>query len=549
MNELLIPRTPSAHENPLLIKQLLTRLTAQHGTREIVYAGEKRFTYHEFYRRILRLAGALKQIGIRPGDTVAVMDWDSHRYLECFFAVPIIGAVLHTINIRLAPEQVLYTVNHAKDTAILVHDEFLPLLEVLKNKTPTVKKWIRLTDAGNDIDPAWEGMIDVEYEEMLLTADGESAPEDFDEDIRATTFYTTGTTGNPKGVYFSQRQIVLHTLGVSVGLTSAAEQGRLHVDDVYMPITPMFHVHAWGLPYVATMLGLKQIYPGRYEPEKLLSLIEAEGVTFSHCVPTILHMLLNNALAEKVDLSKWKVIIGGSAMPPALAKRARDLGIDVFGGYGMSETCPVLTLSQINLGDIARDQKEDLSLRCKAGRAIPLVDLKVVDAELNEMPRDGDATGEVVVRAPWLTQGYLDDPERSEELWQGGYLHTGDIGHIDSAGYLKVTDRLKDVIKSGGEWISSLELEDIALSCEGISEAAAIGVPHEKWGERPLLLVVATQSGHDLTSTQALFENLVKKGVLSEWAIPEIKNVDAIPKTSVGKIDKKKLREMYGNPA
>ena len=549
MNELLIPRTPSAHENPLLIKQLLSRLTAQHGTREIVYAGEKRFTYDEFYRRILRLAGALKKIGIRPGDTVAVMDWDSHRYLECFFAVPIIGAVLHTINIRLAPEQVLYTVNHAKDTAILVHDEFLPLLETLKDKTPTVKKWIRLTDAGDDVDPAWEHMIDVEYEEMLFTADFESAPEDFDENIRATTFYTTGTTGNPKGVYFSQRQIVLHTLGVSVGLTSAAEQGRLHVDDVYMPITPMFHVHAWGLPYVATMLGLKQIYPGRYEPEKLLSLIEAEGVTFSHCVPTILHMLLSNPLADKVDLSKWKVIIGGSAMPPALAKRARDLGIDVFGGYGMSETCPVLTLAQIDLREIAGDQKEDLSLRCKAGRAIPLVDLKVVDAELNEMPRDGDATGEVVVRAPWLTQGYLDDPERSEELWQGGYLHTGDIGHIDSAGYLKVTDRLKDVIKSGGEWISSLELEDIALSCEGISEAAAIGVPDEKWGERPLLLVVATQSGQDLTSAQTIFENLVTKGVLSEWAIPVIKNVDAIPKTSVGKIDKKKLREMYGNLA
>jgi fatty-acyl-CoA synthase len=477
------------------------------------------------------------------------MDWDSHRYLECFFAVPIIGAVLHTINIRLAPEQVLYTVNHAKDTAILVHDEFLPLLETLKNKTPTVKKWIRLTDAGDDVDPAWAHLIDVEYEEMLFTADCESAPEDFDENIRATTFYTTGTTGNPKGVYFSQRQIVLHTLGVSVGLTSAAEQGRLHVDDVYMPITPMFHVHAWGLPYVATMLGLKQIYPGRYEPEKLLSLIEAEGVTFSHCVPTILHMLLSNPLADKVDLSKWKVIIGGSAMPPALAKRARDLGIDVFGGYGMSETCPVLTLAQIDLGDIAGDQQEDLSLRCKAGRAIPLVDLKVVDAELNEMPRDGDATGEVVVRAPWLTQGYLDDPERSEELWQGGYLHTGDIGHIDSAGYLKVTDRLKDVIKSGGEWISSLELEDIALSCEGISEAAAIGVPDEKWGERPLLLVVATQSGQDLTSAQTIFENLVTKGVLSEWAIPVIKNVDAIPKTSVGKIDKKKLREMYGNLA
>ena len=545
MTEYNIEKTESAYAYPLLIRHLLSRLNAQHSDQEIVYANDRRLTYGEFFDRVGRLACVLKQWDIGPGDTVAVMDWDSHRYLECFFAVPMIGAVLHTINIRLAPEQILYTVNHARDTVILAHDDFSPLLSAFEGKMPSVKRTIRLTDS---VDPATPDSysFDGEYESLLAQAPADYQAQDFDENIRATTFYTTGTTGNPKGVYFSQRQIVLHTLGLSVGLTSAVGQGRLHLDDVYMPITPMFHVHAWGVPYVATMLGVKQIYPGRYEPEKLLRLIEKENVTFSHCVPTILHMLLSDPAAERVDLSQWKVIIGGSALPPALAKRARDLGIDVFGGYGMSETCPVLTLAQVDLDAASMNDPDQLDLRCKAGRAVPLVDLQVVDSALHTLPRDGQTTGEVVVRAPWLTQGYLDDPERSEELWDGGYLHTGDIGHIDTAGYLKVTDRMKDVIKSGGEWISSIELEDIALTCEGVSEAAAVGIPDEKWGERPLVLVVSGSDALDLAEVVSLFEARAKAGQLSHWAIPTVQRVDEIPKTSVGKIDKKKLRSQYG---
>jgi len=549
MTDYQIPKTPSAYEFPLLIRHLLSRLSAQHAGQQIVYGGGLRFRYEEFFDRVQRLANGLKDLGIGPGDTVAVMDWDSHRYLECFFAVPMIGGVLHTINIRLAPEQILYTINHARDTAILVHDDFLPMLEGFKGKTSTIKKTLRLTDQSGDSEGALSGIVfDNEYENLLSGASAEFDAPDFDENIRATTFYTTGTTGNPKGVYFSQRQIVLHTLGVAVGLSSAVGQGRVHVDDVYMPITPMFHVHAWGMPYVATMLGLKQIYPGRYEPARLLSLIEKEKVTFSHCVPTILHMLLSDPTVETKDLSRWKVIIGGSALPPALAQRARDLGIDVFGGYGMSETAPVLTLAQLNADEAPPDDPDRMEIRCKAGRPLPLVDLKIVDSELNEVPRDGASTGEVVVRAPWLTQGYLDDPKRSEELWQGGYLHTSDIGHVDHAGYLKITDRLKDVIKSGGEWISSLELEDIALTCEGVSEAAAIGIADEKWGERPLLLLVAGEKSPNPDSVKTEFQSQAEKGEISEWAVPQrIELVSEIPKTSVGKIDKKRLREQYGN--
>ena len=543
-----IPKTPSAYEFPLLIRHLLSRLSAQHTEQKIVYGDGRQFSYGDFFERVQRFANGLRSLGIGPGDTVAMMDWDSHRYLECFFAVPMVGAVLHTINIRLAPEQILYTINHACDTALLVHDDFVPLLEGFKGNAPTVRRIVRLSDQQREVGSGPNQVVfDDEYENLLSSAPGQFDAPDFDENIRATTFYTTGTTGNPKGVYFSQRQIVLHTLGVAVGLSSAAKQGRVHVDDVYMPITPMFHVHAWGIPYVATMLGLKQVYPGRYEPAKLLSLIETEKVTFSHCVPTILHMLLSDPAVEAMDLSNWKVIIGGSALPPALAQRALDLGIDVFGGYGMSETAPVLTLAQLNSDDVSADDPNRMEVRCKAGRPIPLVDLKVVDAELNEVPRDGLTTGEVVVRAPWLTQGYLEDPERSEELWQGGYLHTSDIGHVDKAGYLKITDRLKDVIKSGGEWISSLELEDIALTCEGVSEAAAIGIADERWGERPLLLLVAAKDAPSLDSVHVEFQRQAKIGTISEWAVPQrIELVLEIPKTSVGKTDKKKLREQYG---
>jgi fatty-acyl-CoA synthase len=315
-----------------------------------------------------------------------------------------------------------------------------------------------------------------------------------------------------------------------------------------MPITPMFHVHAWGFPYVATLLGVKQVYPGRYEPGRLLRLIADEGVTFSHCVPTILHMLLSDTLASEVDLSRWKVVIGGSALPEALAQRALDLGIDIFGGYGMSETCPVLTLAQLRPTDDERSAEKLLARRCKAGRPVPLVGLRVVDTDGCDQPRDGDSSGEVVVRAPWLTQGYLDDPELSEALWQDGYLHTGDIGHVDENGYLKVTDRLKDVIKSGGEWISSLQLEDLALAHPKVSEAAAIGIADERWGERPLVLVVANSKGLDLARVVALFEQAAARGEIASWAVPEqIELVEAIPKTSVGKIDKKALRGQYGS--
>ena len=543
----LIERTPSAYSYPLLIKHLLHTPLAHAPEQEIVYRDLKRYDYRTLRRRIGQLASGLEGLGVGPGDTVAVMDWDSHRYLECYFAVPMMGAILQMVNVRLSPKQILYTINHAESDVLLVHTDFLSVLEEIQDRFETVKMIVLLTDGDEQPETSLE--IASEYEELVESGSPEYEFPDFDENTRATTFHTTGTTGNPKGVYFSHRQLVLHTLAGLAALGTSATQGRFHRADVYMPITPMFHVHAWGIPFMATVMGVKQVYPGRYEPEMLLDLIEKEKVTFSHCVPTILHMLLNSAADREVDLSGWTVIIGGSPLPKGMGKTALERGIDVFTGYGMSETCPLLTLAQLTPEMLERDLEEQVEIRTRTGRPLPLVDLRVVDEEMCAVPRDGEATGEVVVRAPWLTQGYLKEPEKSEELWAGGYLHTEDIGYIDEQGYLQVTDRIKDVIKTGGEWVSSQEIEDILSEHPGVSEAAVIGVEDEKWGERPLALI-APKADHDVEITEDEIKTYVKEhadsGAISKFAVPDqVRVVEEIDKTSVGKIDKKKLREKY----
>jgi fatty-acyl-CoA synthase len=550
MPEKLIDRTPSAYYYPLLIKNLLGNSVRQFPDQEIVYGDFRRQNYRDLGERVGRLASGLVGLGVKPGDTIAVMDWDSHRYLECFFAIPMLGAVLHTVNVRLSSEQILYTINHAEDDVILVNTEFLPILETIRDRLESVKKLILLNDTGQN--PATTLDVATEYEALLASGDPAHNFPDFSEDTRATTFYTTGTTGLPKGVYFSHRQLALHTFGILSALARTG-QGSFNRDDVYMPITPMFHVHAWGVPYVATTLGVKQVYPGRYVPEQLLRLIEREKVTFSHCVPTILQMLLADPKSPKTDLSRWKVIIGGAALPQALAKQARDRGTDIFTGYGMSETCPILTLAQLKPHMRDWDEERQLEIRCKTGLPVPMVELRVVDEEMNDLPHDGKTAGEVVVRAPWLTQGYLKDAKNSEALWRGGYLHTGDIGTIDGEGYLKITDRLKDVIKTGGEWISSLELEDLILKHPAVAETAVVGIPDPTWGERPLVLVVPKhdQAGQmDETTIRGWLKDFANKGIISKWGIPDrVLLVEAIPKTSVGKLNKKAIREQYGQSA
>ncbi len=547
MSASLIERAPNAYAYPLLIKQLLHTPLATAPDQEIVYRDIARHTYREMRDRIGQLASGLAKLGVKPGDTVAMMDWDSHRYLECFFAVPMMGAVLQTVNIRLNPEQVLYTLNHAGPKVVLVNAEFLPLLESIKDRIETVEKYVLISDAPH----AEQSTIPFEcpYEVLLLSGSADYDFPDFDENTRATTFYTTGTTGLPKGVYFSHRQLVLHTLGEIAALALSPTHGRVHREDVYMPITPMFHVHAWGFPYAATLAGMKQVYPGRYAPDALLELKKREGVTFSHCVPTILHMILSHPSIDNYDLTGWKVIIGGSALPTGLAEAALARGIDVFTGYGMSETCPILTLAHVKPALQKDEHDHAIHIRVKTGLPIPLVDLRIVDHDMKDVAHDGKATGEIVVRAPWLTQGYFKNPAASEDLWAGGYLHTNDIGSIDAHGYVQVTDRLKDVIKTGGEWVSSLEIEDIISQHPAVSEVAVIGVKDAKWGERPKALVVLkSQRQGDVTTEdiREFIKGFADRGVISKFGIPQdIVFIDALLKTSVGKLNKRAMREAY----
>ncbi len=536
--------TASGNRCPLLIRRLLESGVRRAPEQEIVYADKRRLTYTELDARIARLAAGLTALGVAPGDTVAVMDWDSNRYLESFFAVPMMGAVLHTVNVRLSPEQILYTINHAKDDAILVNAEFLPLLESIWDRVERAPRLVLLDDGTAA--SATTLPIAIEYEAMLAAAPERFDFPELDENTRATTFYTTGTTGLPKGVYFSHRQLVIHALSVS-GEFAGTGHGRFNPTDVYMPITPMFHVHAWGFPFIATMIGAKQVYPGKLAPETLLDLIAGEGVTFSHCVPTILRMIMSHPKAAGGTLRGWKALIGGAALPQALCREALEMGIDALTGYGMSETCPIVSVAHLKPEWESLGLDEQVEIRCRTGRPVRNMQLRIVDTEMNDVPHDGAAQGEIVLRAPWLTEGYLHDPAASERLWEGGWLHTGDIAVIDGDGYLRITDRLKDVIKTGGEWVSSLELEDMILKVPGVSEVAVIGVPDPKWTERPLA-VVTSQSGAtvDEAAVRDMLLEFAGRGVIPRFAVPErIVFVEELPKTSVGKLNKKRLREMF----
>lgn len=542
LNTRVISPTEQAHSTPLLIKNLLLSGVRYEASQEIVYRDVSRYDYVTFNERICRLANALTKAGVKAGDTVAVLDWDTPRYLECMFAVPMIGAVLHTVNVRLSPDQIVYTMNHADDIVVLVNDEFLPMYQGLESQLTTVTTTILLSDTGQT-DADLRGFAG-EYEQLLAAADAHYEFPEFDENSVATTFYTTGTTGNPKGVYFTHRQLVLHTL-TQAGMLNALGQERMMSNrDVYMPITPMFHVHAWGMPYTATLLGVKQVYPGRYEPELLVELIKKEKVTYSHCVPTILQMVLNAKAADGYDFGGMKMIIGGSALPRGLYKTALARGIHLSGAYGMSETCPLISNGYINLQNESADEEEQITHRIRAGIPVPLVEARLMDKEGNFLPHDGHTQGELVLRAPWLTQGYFREPEKSAELWEHGWMHTGDVATIDSVGGIDIRDRIKDVIKTGGEWLSSLDLESLISVHPAIKDVAVVGVPDPRWDERPFALVVAAP-GQEMNA-KVLSEHLqpfVDEGRINKWAIPtQIAVVDEIPKTSVGKLDKKVIR-------
>jgi len=542
-----IYRPGESYQYPLIIKKILSTGVIYGQNQEIVYRDKFRYKYEDMHERVHRLANGLASLGVKKGDVIGILDFDSHRSLECFFAIPMMGAIMHTLNYRLSPEQIVYTINHGEDSVILVHTDFLPLLEAIRGHLKTVKKIIVMTEDGKV--PETKLTIDGEYDSLLKKSAAHYDFPDLDENTQATLFYTTGTTGDPKGVHFTHRQLVLHTLilGVTVGCYDMI--GRFRSSDVYMPLTPMFHVHAWGVPYLATMLGVKQVYPGRYEPEMLLKLILTEKVTFSHCIPTIIHMLVMNPVAKKVDLSKWKVVIGGAALPRALAKAAMELGIQIFSAFGMSETCPLATAANLKGSMLGLDDEKKLDIYLKTGLPAPLVDVEVVDPSGKFLPHDGKSTGELVMRAPWLTQSYYKDPEKTAALWQDGWLHGGDVAYIDPDGYVQLTDRLKDVIKTGGEWVSSLDMENQVSQHPAVSEAAVIGIADAKWGERPLVIIVPKpefKGKLTIDEMKLYMKKLADEGKIPKYGIPErYEIVDALPRTSVGKVNKIELRKTF----
>src|SRR5882757_1247141 len=366
-----LEKSPEAYTYPLLIKHLLHAPLAAAPHQEIVYRDRTRLSYAEFGGRLCRLANALTKLGVRSGSTVAVMDWDSHRYLECYFAIPMLGAVLQTVNVRLAPQQILFTLKDSRAEVILVNREFVPLLAAIRPQLDDLKAVVVMDDGSEPA--AWPDWVCGEYENLTASAAADCDFPDFDEHAVATLFHTTGTTGLPKGVCFSHRQIVLLARAGLGALARPAHGQSLRHGDVYMPMTPMFHVHAWATPYLATLLGLKQVYPGKYVASELLALRTKERVTFSHCVPTILKMLLDAAGPAKNDLSGWKIVIGGAALTPNLAEAALQAGIDVFAGYGMSETGPTLTVARLRDAPQTLSRQAELEERCCAGLPIPLV--------------------------------------------------------------------------------------------------------------------------------------------------------------------------------
>lgn len=537
----------SAYDSPLLIHKILSQTLYRNSPSEIVY-GNRRETWTELNDRAMRLAFWLKSAGVRRGDKVAVVDFDTSDYLEAYYAVPSIEAILHTVNIRLPPEQIAETMSQAEDKVVLVRDEFSPLAAKICPHIKSVEKIVVMSDSGTLPSQSPSGSL--LYSEILKQSERHE-PEDFSENTPATIFFTSGTTGSPKGVWFTHRQLVLHTLSTVAALSSSESPVKLEAKDVILPLVPMFHVHAWGFPYAAGMLGMKYVLVGKYDPGRILEKLSEEKATWSHMVPTILNLVLHHPSIENYSdaLSHWKVVIGGAALPTELARKAMSYGIKVMVGYGLSETAPILTLAvpaeaEYNLPPSEMLEKSLL----KTGLPVPLVELRVVDKDMKDVPRDGKTIGEIVVRAPWTTHEYYKDPALTQELWLGGWLHTRDLATIDKSGYVKIADRTKDAVKSGGEWISTIDLEDILIHNPSVLEAAVIGAKQEPWGERPVAIVTA-KPGANLSESElrSHMSKFVEEGKITKFWVPDrfVIISEPLPKTSTGKIDKKPLREKY----
>ncbi len=545
----LVPERPGYNVNLNRIYQYALHI---HKNMEIVSRTKKgilRFKFADEAERIEKLAAALSANGIGKLDRVATLDWNTHWHYELYWAVPMMGAVLHPVNVRLAPAEIAYVMSQAEDKIVVTNVDFLPLVQAVAPKVKTLE-YVIIVDTDSVPDKV-AGLPAYHYEDFIKEYGGKFEWPDVPEDQPAAMGYTSGTTGLPKGAYHSHKAMVLHAMSGALYLATASDFVTIKSSTTILHIVPMFHVYSWGLPYIATLLGMKQVYPGKLDPAVLLRLIHEEKVNFTAGVPTILYMLLTHPDADKYDLSGVLYVNGGSALPRGLAELAMKKGMKVMVGYGMTETAPILTLAAppAHLG-VTEENYLDYALR--TGWPIPLVDLQVVDPEGNPVPKDGKTMGEIVVRAPWVTPEYYKAPEKTEKAWRGGWFHTGDIAVWFEDGSVIIQDRDKDVIKSGGEWISSVRLEDAISKHPGVAQVAVIAAKHPKWQERPVAIIVPKPGWEEKLTTEEIREFLMKHfvepGQIPKWWLPDkVVLVEQLPMTSVGKINKRVLREKFSN--
>jgi 3-(methylthio)propionyl---CoA ligase len=528
-------------QQPLLISTLLTHAERHHGDQEIVSRRVEgdlhRQTYTDLARRSRQMANALAANGIGPGDRVATLAWNGHRHMELYYAVSGSGAVLHTLNPRLHPDQVVWIADHAEDQVLFFDLTFLPLVEAIASRVKTIKAFVAMTDrahmpTASNVPKLWC------YEDLIIAHDDRFEWPSFDENTASSLCYTSGTTGNPKGALYSHRSTVLHTYS-----SALPDSFDCSSRDTILPVVPMFHVNAWGLPYVACMVGAKLVFPGPYlDGKSLYELFEGEGVTLSAGVPTVWQGLLTHVEANDRKFSTMKrTVIGGSTCPPAMMNLFEDkYGVRVIHAWGMTELSPIGTVGKLKGKHADLGAAQQRSLQAKQGRSLYGIDMKIVGEDGEEMPRDGKTSGELMVRGPWVISAYFrgdgGDPLVS------GWFPTGDVATIDADGFMQITDRSKDVIKSGGEWIGSIDLENIAMAHPAVAMAACIGVHHPKWDERPLL-VVARKPGADVTREDLL---AFYDGKIAKWWTPDdVAFVDSIPLGATGKMLKNRLRETF----
>jgi acyl-CoA synthetase (AMP-forming)/AMP-acid ligase II len=528
-------------QQPLLISSLLTHAERHHGEQQVVSKRVEgdvhRLSYRELAARSRRMANAVAALGAGFGDRVATLAWNGYRHMELYYAVSGSGAVLHTLNPRLHPDQVVWIADHAEDQVLFFDLTFLPLVEAVASRVKTIKAFVLMTDRAHM--PAASKIANLLcYEDLLEAASPAFDWPSFDENSASSLCYTSGTTGNPKGALYSHRSTLLHTYAAALpdALNCSAR-------DVILPVVPMFHVNAWGLPYAACMVGAKLVFPGPFlDGKSLHELFESEQVTVSAGVPTVWQGLLAHVEANNLKFASMRrTIIGGAACPPAMMHAFQErYDVQVLHAWGMTEMSPLGTVCTLKPKHLALDAEQRMAVQAKQGRAVFGVDMKIVGEDGKELPHDGKASGELMVRGPWIIQNYFKGEGRDPLV--NGWFPTGDVSTIDADGYMQITDRSKDVIKSGGEWIGSIDLENVAMAHPAVAMAACIGAKHPKWDERPLLVVVKKPNAEVTTPELLAFY----EGKIAKWWTPDdVVFVDAIPLGATGKMQKNKLREQF----